>query len=747
MDKQKKSRLEEIRKVRLEKVEKLRELGVDPYPTKSRKDYPNSEISEDYKTYEGKTVTLAGRLMSWREHGNIAFGHIQDESGQIQLFIQKKLLKATSKENQTLGFKDAMKLLDVGDFIQATGEVGKTVRGEISLLPTQIKILTKSIRPLPSTFHGLKDVEERYRKRYLDLLLNEEVKQRLNIRSKVITTIREFLDARGYIEVETPTLQPVYGGGFAKPFVTHHNALDSDFYLRISDEMYLKRLVVGGYEKVYEITKVFRNEGVDHDHNPEFTIFEAMTAYQDYNFGMDIIEEIIEDAALKVLGNTEFDYQGIKLSVKRPWKRLKVVEAIEEFTGVDPLKWSKLSEAKKTAHDLDIGDKKLNELDKMNTIGEVIAFVFEEVVEEKLIQPTIIYDYPVEISPLAKKCKDERFTQRFEMFAFGSELGNNYTELTDPVDLHQRFVEEKEREKAGFDEAHQTDYQYLKAIEQGFPPTCGIAIGIDRLVMMFTDAPNIRETIAFPTLKPIEKKLAGSRKKTDDRKGVKSAKCSISAELKKLFPGISYAYTIINDVSIKKADEDLESFKKEVLQKRKGLELDDIQKIGPVASYREMLKKTGVKLGSRRPSPEALLRRIVQGKGLYKVNTAVDAYNMAVVETGVGLGGFNLDKVVMPITLRLSKKGEGMLLLGDDKPTLTKEGEIVYSDNEKLLTLDLNYRDIDETKITKDTKDIILFADGGLGIDQEDVVNALELGAKYIQKYCGGEIGEIIVVT
>lgn len=340
------------------------------------------------------------------------------------------------------------------------------------------------------------------------MIVNLEVRDRLIKRSRIIESIRKFLNSKDYLEVETPTLQPVYGGGFARPFSTHHNVLDADFYLRISDEMYLKRLIVGGLDKVYEITKVFRNEGIDHDHNPEFTMFEAQIAYEDYTYGMNVLEEIIEAAAKDVLGTTELTYQGQAISVKRPWKRYRLVEAVKEFTGVDPLAWKTTKDAKQAIMGMGIAEAKLGSLHKMQTVGEMIAFVFEEMVEEKLIQPTIIYDYPIEVSPLAKKCDDPRFTQRFEMFAFGSELGNNYSELNDPLDLRQRFVEEKKREKAGFDEAHQTDYDYLTAIEHGFPPTCGIAIGIDRLVMLLTDAKSIKEVIAFPTLRPEQSKKA-----------------------------------------------------------------------------------------------------------------------------------------------------------------------------------------------------------------------------------------------
>ncbi|MBU0569919.1 lysine--tRNA ligase, partial [Patescibacteria group bacterium] len=501
-------RLEEIRKIRLEKVERLREMGIDPYPAKV--DGSPKEISSALKSLN-KTVEVAGRIMGWREHGNVIFADLKDESGQIQLWFQKNSLKESYK---------TLKLFDIGDFIYAKGKVVKTSAGEISIDVTKFQILTKSIRPLPSKWHGLKDIEERFRKKYLDLIMNPEAKRRLDVRSGVITAIREFLDKKGYVEVETPTLQPVYGGGFAKPFVTHHNALDSDFYLRISDEMYLKRLIVGGFEKVYEITKVFRNEGVDHDHNPEFTMFEAQIAFEDYRHGMDIIEEIIEYAAKKVLGTTKVKYQKHDIDVKRPWKRYQLVEAVKEFTGIDPLEWKTLDEAKDVTKKMEMASEKLKGLDKIETVGEVIAFAFEETVEEKLVQPTIIYDYPIEVSPLAKKCNDPRFTQRFEMFAFGSELGNNYSELNDPIDLSRRFVEEKRREKAGFDEAHQTDDDYLTAIEHGFPPTCGIAIGIDRLIMLLTNSKSIREVIAFPTLKPVTVKKKAEKnitQKGEDR--------------------------------------------------------------------------------------------------------------------------------------------------------------------------------------------------------------------------------------
>lgn len=486
--------INDLIKIRLKKVDELRKNGIDPYPSLVKRDQTIGQARQN----DGKRVCIAGRIIGMRGHGKIFFWDIADESGKIQVVIKADICDSESLK--------LVQYTDIGDFISIEGNVGKTQAGELSVFAQSFQILTKTIRPLPDKWHGLKDVEERYRKRYLDTLLNSEVKKRLQTRSKIIDAVRDFLTDRDFIEVETPTLQPIYGGGLARPFKTHHNELDADFYLRISDEMYLKRMIVGGFEKVFEITKVFRNEGVDHDHNPEFTMFEAQIAYENYSYGMNIIEEIIEYVALQVLETTKFTYQGVEMDVKRPWSRYRVTEAIQKFTGVDPLLWKTVTGAKESIQKINgISEEKLQEISKLHTVGECIAFVFEETVEEKLIQPTIIYDYPIEISPLAKKCSDLRFTQRFEMFAFGSELGNNYTELNDPIDLRKRFIEEKKREEAGFTEAHQTDEDYLEAIEHGFPPTCGIAIGIDRLVMLLTDAKSIKEVITFPTLRLINK--------------------------------------------------------------------------------------------------------------------------------------------------------------------------------------------------------------------------------------------------
>lgn len=466
------------------------------YPAESNRTHTTENFFEQFDELEQQqtSLTLAGRVRSQRVHGGSAFLTISDQFGSVQLFFSKQEVG----EDAYLHMKQ---LVDVGDIVEVAGYAFVTKKGEKSLFVQKWCMLSKALLSLPEKWHGLSDVETRFRKRYLDILMNDDVRARMVKRTRIISTIREVCDAFGMLEVETPTLQPLYGGGFAKPFKTHHNALDADFYLRISDEMYLKRLLVGSFDAVYEITKVFRNEGIDRDHNPEFTMFEAQVAYKDYQWGMDFFEELYETCAKNVCGGVDIEHGEHTLSFARPWKRMRLIDSIKEVGGVDASAWSTVDEAKDALRPL-LEDRKQDELSHMLTLGEVIAFAFEELVEEKLIQPTLIYDYPVEVSPLAKKCEDERFTQRFEAFCLGMEIGNNYSELNDPVELEERFIEEKKKEDAGFDEAHQTDYDYITAIKHGMPPACGLGIGIDRMVMVLTGADNIKEVILFPTLKP-----------------------------------------------------------------------------------------------------------------------------------------------------------------------------------------------------------------------------------------------------
>ena len=478
--------------MRLKKLDRIKRAKLNPYPAKVSRTNTCQEALDSFADLQGKEIFLVGRIHAIRSHGGSTFFRIKDGSGEIQAYLRKDVVG----EDKYKFFSN----FDIGDFVQLQGKLFTTKKGEKTLEVADYSILTKSLKPLPEKWHGLKDVEERFRKRYLDLAVNPDVKKRFELRSVMIEKIRQILIDKGYIEVDTPILQTIYGGGFAKPFKTHHNALDIPLYLRISDELYLKRLIAGGFEKVFEFCKDFRNEGVDLSHNPEFTLLEIMTAYQNYEFSMDLVEEIYRETAQEVLGTTKLEYQEQEIDLGSPWKRLTMIESIKEFAGADFSIDDNCEEAKGKAIKLGL-DKQ--EMEKFATTGEVIAYVFEEKVEEKLIQPTIIYNYPIETSPLAKKCADDpRLVERFEHFIIGSEGGNHYSELNDPVDLRQRFVEEKKKEQSGFDEAHQTDDEFIEAMEHGMPPVTGIGIGIDRMAMLFTNTKSIKEVILFPTMKP-----------------------------------------------------------------------------------------------------------------------------------------------------------------------------------------------------------------------------------------------------
>jgi len=486
-------RLEKIRKLRIEKLNKLRQTGIDPYPPRCQRKQTNAQALK----MMGKKVAVAGRIMAMRGHGGIRFLDLKDETGKIQLVLKKD---EVTKETFAL-----LDLLDVGDFIDAQGKVFKTKAGEKSVLVKSFHLLTKSIRPLPSKWHGLKDVEERYRKRYLDLIMNPASKKIFEVRSKLVAALREFLLARGYYEVETLVLQPLYGGGLARPFKTYHNALGIPLYMRISTELYLKRLIVGGFEKVFEMARIFRNEGLDKNHNPEFTMLETMEAYIDYRENMKLVEKMTEYALKQTVGTTVVEYEGQKIDFRTPWKRISMNEAVKEATGVDFAQIDDLKVALREARRLNLELEEYHQ----QAIGLILAAAFEQKVEEKLIQPTIIYDFPVETSPLAKRCPaDPRFVERWEHFVAGMEMSNNYSELNDPLELTTRFKDERKKERLGDEEAHQTDEDFVEAMEYGMPPTSGIGVGIDRLALVVCwhlGARNLRDVILFPVLRPKKK--------------------------------------------------------------------------------------------------------------------------------------------------------------------------------------------------------------------------------------------------
>lgn len=481
------------------KLEKLKKEGIDPYPNRFEKTHSSHDILEKYdKSLEKEQKTkdkikVAGRIMSIRRMGKASFCHIQDFKGRLQLYLRQDDI---GKKAYSL-FRE----LDLGDIIGAEGTVFKTRTGETSVYVRKLVLLAKSLRPLPEKFHGLQDQEIRHRQRYLDLIMNPEVKEIFLKKARIISAMREFLTVKGFIEVETPVLQPVYGGAAAKPFTTIHNALDMKLYLRISNELYLKRLIVGGFEKIFEIHDDFRNEGIDTTHNPEFRSMETMWAYADYKDNMKLVEEMLPFIAKKVLGSTTINYQGQKIKLSPPFKRITMVDAVKKYTGQDFSKVKTISDARRIAKKLDV------EIEESMTIGYILAEICDNLIEPKLIQPTFIMDYPRDVSPLAKASKkDPDYTERFELIINGMEYANVYSELNDPTVLRKNWELQKKMLDAGDENAQQIDNDFLRALEIGMPPTSGVGIGLDRLAMLLTDSPSIRDVIFFPLLRPEQNK-------------------------------------------------------------------------------------------------------------------------------------------------------------------------------------------------------------------------------------------------
>lgn len=481
--------LSEVLAVRRDKLDRLRENGQDPFKiTKFERTSDSKKIADNFDDLEEQEVTIAGRLMSKRGQGKVGFYDLQDAAGKIQLFMKKDLL-----ENY-----DEIKTYDIGDIIGVRGKVFRTKRGEISVRAEEVTLLSKSLQILPEKYHGLKDMDLRYRQRYVDLIVNPEVKDVFVMRSRIISKIRQFLDERGFIEVETPVLNTLAGGANARPFVTHHNTLDIPLYLRIALELPLKRLIVGGFDKVYEISRVFRNEGMDATHNPEFTLLETYEAYADYEDVMNMVEDLYDYVASSLLDTMTIEYDGKEINLKKPFRRARMVDLVKEHTGLD-FDTMTLEEAVAAAESYHIDDE------KKGSVGEIMAEVFDETVEDKLIQPTFVTMHPVEISPLAKRDPENpKYTQRFELYINGAECANAFSELNDPIDQKQRFEAQVAKKAGGDEEAHPYDADFINALEVGLPPTGGLGIGIDRMVMLMTQQKTIRDVILFPTMKPLD---------------------------------------------------------------------------------------------------------------------------------------------------------------------------------------------------------------------------------------------------
>ncbi|CCQ53564.1 lysine--tRNA ligase [Crocosphaera watsonii] len=495
------SNLDEIRATRLEKVEQLKKIGLIPYAYQWKSSHDAASLQDKYASLKNGEevevdVAIAGRIIARRVFGKLAFFSLQDESGTIQLYLDKKEIQAHMSELES-AFNHLKKLTDTGDIIGVKGSIKRTEKGELSVKVKEYEILTKSLLPLPDKWHGLTDTEKRYRQRYVDLIVNPQVRQTFRRRAQITASIRRYLDKQGFIEIETPVLQSEAGGAEARPFITYHNTLEMDLYLRIATELHLKRLIVGGFEKVFEMGRIFRNEGVSTKHNPEFTSIELYQAYADYNDMMELTEAIITTAAEEVLGTLNITYQGEQIDLSTPWRRVTMNDIVKEKSGLDFEAFIDFKTAK-----TEVKKAGLEVPETCQSLGKLLNEVFEQTVEESLIQPTFILDFSVEISPLAKPHRDKQgLVERFELYIVGRELANSFSELTDPIDQRERLEKQAEQKAAGDLEAHSVDEDFLTALEYGMPPTGGLGIGIDRLIMLLTDSASIRDVIAFPLLK------------------------------------------------------------------------------------------------------------------------------------------------------------------------------------------------------------------------------------------------------
>jgi lysyl-tRNA synthetase class 2 len=499
---------EDIRATRLEKVEQLRQQGMNPYAYSWDVTHHAGDLQEKFADLANGEevdfeVAIAGRVMTRRVMGKLAFFTLQDETGTIQLYLEKKRISESMADIDADAFKNLKQLTDMGDILGAKGTIKRTEKGELSVYVKQYSVLTKSLLPLPDKWHGLTDITKRYRQRYVDLIVNPEVRQTFRRRALITAGIRRYLDERGFIEIETPVMQGEAGGADARPFITYHNTLEMQLYLRIATELHLKRLIVGGFEKVFELGRIFRNEGISTRHNPEFTTIELYQAYADYNDMMDLTEGIITTVSQEVIGTLKINYQGTEVNLTPPWRRVTMHELVKEYSGVDFNSCQNLESAKSACKNAGIEG-----IDDCPSMGKLLNEAFEQKVEENLIQPTFVTDFPVEISPLAKPHRSKPgLVERFELYMVGRETANSFSELTDPIDQRQRLEQQAARKAAGDLEAQGVDEDFLTALEYGMPPTGGLGIGIDRLVMLLTDSPSIRDVIAFPLLKP-EKPLA-----------------------------------------------------------------------------------------------------------------------------------------------------------------------------------------------------------------------------------------------
>lgn len=707
------STLEEIRQIRLGKLQEFRNQGVDVYPTKFEHTNSIQPMLTNFPNFENIEVSTAGRIMSWREHGKTTFGHLQDETGQIQLLFKIDELTETDYAN--------LKLLDVGDIIGVKGTVFRTQRGEITILVKNWQLLTKCLRPLPDKWEGLTDKEIRLRKRYLDLLVNEETRRIFKIRHNVVRGIREFLDRKGLTEVEVPILQPLYGGANAKPFTTHINSLDTEAYLKIASELYLKRLVVGGLGGVYDISKNFRNEGVDQTHYFEFSMLEAYVPYIDYHQMMDLLEEMLRYLAMDVLKTELVKVNETEVNLNQEWQRIAMTDLIKQDQGIDV---TTLSDQEL----LDYAKSKKLDLEGNTRRGEIIHAIFDKISSKKLINPTWVYDYPMEISPLSKRKFDRpEIAERFELYIAGKEVMDGWSEKNDPIDQRAAFEAENYRKLDSESEVAQPiDEDFIEAMEYGMPPLGGVGVGIERLVEFFSNTWVIQETILFPFKKPVIEEAESE-----------SAILSVDKKIFDQFPTLQLGVIIVNNADNSKTHNEVADL---LMTQRQRITTDvteDTLKADPkITVWREVYRAFGSKPSEYRSSVENLPRMILKGRELKNGNTLVDLYNYISLKHTLPAGGEDCAKIDGPVKLTFATAMESTLkILGDDKEEAPYEGEIIYKDKISAICRRWNWREADRTKLTSQTTDAILVLEALAPVDRAQLEQALTELATLLQKY------------
>lgn len=755
------STLATIRQIRLEKVKKLRELGLNPYPESVERTHQNIQLVEDFDKNKGKEVKVVGRLMSWRDHGAIKFGHIQDFTGKIQLILRRNTVIPTNKTRQNIGWNN-LDLLDVGDHIQAKGILTKSNTGEISIETSEIKMVAKSLRPLPEKWKGIEDVELKLRRRYLDFTINPQERERFIRKSIFWKKAREFMVKRGFIEVETPILELVTGGADARPFITHHNALNQDFYLRISSELFQKRLIGGGFEKIFVLGPNFRNEGIDDEHLQEFYQLEYYWAYSNINDTIELTKELYKYLAKEVYGRTRFTYKGYTFDLADEWKTIDYTNVIKEKLNVDII-----NDPLEKLHQV-LREKGVEiEFEKnRNRFADNLW----KLIRKDIAGPAALINIPKFISPLAKsKENNPEVTTRFQPIIAGTEVGNAYSELNDPIEQYERFKEQQAMRDQGDEEAQMMDIDFIEMLEYGMPP-CS-SIGFSERLFWILEGVTAREGTLFPqtkyyledTTKEIygikesktmtsmsinkfnnivkelrEKVSALDMKKIDGQNVI-----SIDKNLLKKYENINIGVAIIKDVSVNGIENKLKVFKvfkKNVVETiRSNLKEEMIDDIPQIESYSEMYRKMGVDNQSRKSSVETILRRVVTGKGLYNINTCIDACHLTSLLTQITVSVFDLDKIEFPIVLREVKDEEDVKIIDGEVKRL-KVGEVCYFDQKGPYAIDYNFTGAERTKITKKTKNLWVTVEGVNDISSNQVADALNLAIELITKFCGGKV-------